>query len=294
MAELAGLALSGGSLASLYSTCVEGFNHVQAARSFGADFESAQLRLDLVQLRFSRWAESTMIDGDQSQRRHGVAVSSTSNENLVKNLLGQISATLEEGKKTAQRYELPESVQQQQQQQVLELDASDTLPSFHQRVRAIARRRQRETSLGKKFMWAISDKDRFNRLVDQVGGFVDQLVGNFPAAREQHDQFIVQEVEEIFPLAESREMKLLQGTANNVDTTFANTVEKQIERAANSHSYEDVRTHGEATIMAGNMYLTGSRPEQPSKMGHSYKNIEFKGKARGVLGDQYGGKGLFD
>ena len=104
---MAGLALGAAStLPALYTTCVQGFNHVQAARSFGADFERAQLRLDPVQLRFSRWGKSTMIDGSNREGHYRAAVASSPQENLAKNLLGQISAALEDAKKTVERYQL--------------------------------------------------------------------------------------------------------------------------------------------------------------------------------------------
>jgi hypothetical protein len=89
-------------------------------------------------------------------------------------------------------------------------------------------------------------------------------------------------------------MALLQETAHGVDHLLEAAVERQLERAVSGHTYETLEMKDESRLQAGNLYVDGAKPTQPTQAGHSYKNITSSGKAKGLLGDQYGGKGFWD
>ena len=55
---LAGLTLSAISVAALFSTCIECFNVVAAARDFGHDYELLCTALAIQKLRLFLWGES--------------------------------------------------------------------------------------------------------------------------------------------------------------------------------------------------------------------------------------------
>src|SRR3954452_10528420 len=57
MAEAAGLVVGAVSVAGLFTNCVDCFEYVQMGRNFGKNYQRSLLRVDVVKLRLSRWAE---------------------------------------------------------------------------------------------------------------------------------------------------------------------------------------------------------------------------------------------
>ena len=58
MAETAGLVIGAVSLASLFTDCVDCFNYIRIGQALEDDFPIYQTELDVLQLRFSRWAQA--------------------------------------------------------------------------------------------------------------------------------------------------------------------------------------------------------------------------------------------
>ncbi|KAL7958824.1 hypothetical protein V8C34DRAFT_323791 [Trichoderma compactum] len=58
MAETADLVIGAVSLASLFTDCVDSFNYIRIGQTLEDDFPIYQTELDVLQLRFSRWAQA--------------------------------------------------------------------------------------------------------------------------------------------------------------------------------------------------------------------------------------------
>ena len=79
---IAGLVLSGVSVAALFTTCVDCFNIIVNAREFGLDYELLCTELSLQKLRLFLWGESVGLAA-----RQGKSQSSSTTEDLSQMIL---------------------------------------------------------------------------------------------------------------------------------------------------------------------------------------------------------------
>ena len=91
-------------VASLFTTCMQCFEYVQCGKSFGKDYESAILKLDISRMRLARWAES--IGLNDPTRVKELQSSLTSREiQIAEILLGAIKEAFDSVEKQSKTYE---------------------------------------------------------------------------------------------------------------------------------------------------------------------------------------------
>jgi Prion-inhibition and propagation len=289
MADLAGAVIGGVALAALFASCVECFDYVQLGRKFGSDYETSQLKLDLVKLRLSRWGESVRINGDPAARLH-VAVASSEDQETVKRLLGHIHMLFEDAKNKSVRFQ---QFARPDERELFAAQDGVTLQGFHQTVRILSNRRQKRTNWTKKVAWALYEKKQFNEVITDITTLVNELIDLFPAAQTSQQQICKVEVSEISASANEQNMTMLKDTASGVDDLMESVI-TQIINGASGHTFEGLRMGEQSKLMMGNLYVHRAQPAQAPCSGHSYKNIVSSGSAIGLLGDQHGGKGFWD
>src|ERR1700730_12325786 len=102
MAEAVGLTVGGVGLATLFTTCIDCFEYVQLGRKFGTNYQRCLLKLDIVKLRLSRWADAV----NESQQQYNVAISSASEAPKVREILGEIIELFVDAEKVSAKYKV--------------------------------------------------------------------------------------------------------------------------------------------------------------------------------------------
>ncbi|KAF9767059.1 hypothetical protein IL306_000423 [Fusarium sp. DS 682] len=87
MAEIFGVVASALSVAALFNNAVDCFEYIQLRHSFGTDYQTCQLKLDIARLRLSRWGEAVEINHGS---RFTEANSSNNQVRIAKSTLEQL------------------------------------------------------------------------------------------------------------------------------------------------------------------------------------------------------------
>ena len=85
---------------------------------------------------------------------------------------------------------------------------------LHLTMRQLALKRQKETSIRKKAAWALYEKKRFERMIEEVTSFTNQLVDLFPAAQDDQRALCITEVSAI---NKSEDLALLKNVVGQND-----------------------------------------------------------------------------
>jgi Prion-inhibition and propagation len=150
MAEAAGLLIGAISLAGLFTNCVNCFEYVQLGRNFGKDYERSLLKLDIVKLRLSRWADAV----NESQNRSRNPVGSANVVQKVEEILGEIIELFADAEKVSVKYKT-KGTSGELGVYNIDTDLESDLQSMHNKMRVLALKRQRRSSFAQKAAWAL-------------------------------------------------------------------------------------------------------------------------------------------
>ena len=290
MAEIFGIVIGVASLAGVFTSCVDCFEYVQFARSFGKDYERSIIKLDVVRLRFTRWGQAVGIynDGTDSShpQRHYIAATEEQLE-LCQDLLGQIGDIFNDAESVSKRLRMRAEKAKNHDQLALcdpAVDLSYRSRAVHLKTSDIAKKRQKGTNLLQKISWTLYEKSKFDRLVEDVTGLVDSLEQVFPpVVLELASEICKGEVEEYENV---EDLVLLGDAAGKDDRLLTETVTRSA--AAKGNHYENFEISGETEMKAtlGNMYGLGRNREGD---GNVYKGFKLSGKGSSLLGDTFEG-----
>ena len=288
MAEAFGIFAGAAGLAGLFTPCVECFEYVQFARKFGKDYETCLVKLDVVRLRLSRWGVSVGLVADPSEPRPSTLGSqarvSDAELELVKSILGQIVDAFDEVRAMSTMFQAKVNASGSSEL-VLYDSNTDLEPKFrslHLKTRNAAVRRQKGTNFLQKAAWALYEKKKFDRLIEDVTGFVGTLEQEFPGARERQEALCVQEVSEI---GDTDGLKLLGDITGKDDTLLTEAVTKVL--AARGTSYRNFEISGDETARThvGKRYAS---VESYSEQGDVFDGFKISGRGSTHVGDHYG------
>ena len=282
MAEAVGLIVGGVGLASLFTTCIDCFEYVQLGRQFGTNYQRSLLKLDIVKLRLSRWADAV----NDSQQHYNVAIGSTSEASKVQEILSEIIELFANAEKVSAKYKMkakPGDLIAYNADADLEPD----LRSMHNKMRELAIKRQKRSSFAQKAAWALYEEKHFHRLIEDVTTLVDGLVELFPATRGRLQQLSLEEAQEI---EEEPCLVILEEATKDIDPLLQTSVQ-QVRTGREGHIFtrnfatDDARVrYGDENVAGAT--LTGSR--------HTYDGNIALGKSRVHYGNKFGGKGVLD
>lgn len=295
---VAGLIVGGVALASLFSTCVEAFEDVQVARSFGSDVEASLLKLRLTQRRLTRWGESVRIldtpstgteEGQQGRQVFSVPVASEKEAREVADSLGQIMETFEAIKKTSKRFAVKIGAEGTTVY-TQEGEGSTDMQALVTQTRALSQARHRSANLAQKTAWALYDKKHFNELILKVGEFVNELVDLFPAARETQMQLCVRDAVVLTEVRQEAKLKILEEVAEDVDQDLKKVVEEKL--GMSGHRFRNMQAKGGAKVVNGDEVADEYRGRFRT-VGNDYEGGKTTGQAKVVNGNRYGGSSVF-
>jgi hypothetical protein len=282
MAEAAGLVIGAVSLTGLFTTCVDCFEYVQLGRRFGKDYQRSILKLDIVKLRLSRWADSINASGSETR----LPTVSGTEVRKVEEILGEIVALFADAEKISARYRT-ERTESGLDVHGPASELEPSLQAMHNKMRELALKRQRRSTVAQKAIWAIYEEKHFRRLIEDVTGLVDSLLELFPAAQGEQRQRCVEDATEMETEAN---LPMLEQAAEGVDELFRGTVQSVIE-SQGSHTFTKNTATDDARVRYGDEHEAG---ETAPGTGHKYDENAASGKSRVHYGNKYGGKSVFD
>jgi hypothetical protein len=246
--EPVGFTIGIAGLAGAFTSCVECFEYIQLGRKFGADYGKCLLRLDAAKLRMSRWGASM---GFGPAQREGLQIVVSEDEfHLAQSLLEQIMDTFKDAEKFSERFKKHAIMQKTKTDDLVVYDAKSDLDPKYQRLhltmRELAAKRQSGTTILRKTAWALYEKKKFDTMIEDVTGFVNELVELFPAVRD--DQRILCETE-VCAVEEDQDLALLKDIACEDDKLLEVAVDKEM--AVRGHTVTHWKADGNAKMWAG-------------------------------------------
>jgi len=196
-------------------------------------------------MRLGRWGEAVNINDDS---RFATESAGDKPVQLARSILEEIVLLFESVYKTSKRYE-----KVAEQEDLVLFDEKDMKPIFqglHNRMRGLARRRQKDTSLAKKTAWALYDRKNFERMVDQITEFVDDLDKLFPveATCRRLADIEIEEVED------EPSLTALKDAADGTDKALLDAAVQKIETIAGRNYAKDVKAKDRARVQVGHQF----------------------------------------
>jgi hypothetical protein len=270
MAEVAGLVVGGVALASLFDSCMNIFERLDAGKNCSRDYQENALIITLLGSRLRRWEETYRTSPTSNTARDG---------ELAVQALESVKNNLESLCKTAERYQ-PK-------------DKSDNVASMTERLqkmqvsntRSTANTAKTKPSLRSKIIWALHDKDKVESIIRTVRFKIEELESLsqslLPALQQRAD-------------ADAEKLNLLpaytQQNPNEPIKNYDNDI--AILKASTGHFYENIVATDLARQNSGD-YIAKDYMGPTSGARHCYQNIRAEGNARQQLGNMYG-KSIFD
>jgi hypothetical protein len=220
-------------IAGLYSSCVEAFDQIRAARSFGRDYEILSTRFDVRKARFLQWGDGVGLLDDAEGGRHP-ALESPSLAPAVKRVLHCIEMLLTDAESFRSKYGLQEVPDDEATDNVASSDAlisgrrRELFKASYTKFRAQVQKDQKETSLVRKTQWAIVGRNEFQALVSDLDSMIEDLYKLIPV-QSAFRRLMVKEDIDALP-EDLATLKLVQ-EACSVDPTTAD-IDQWLEAAS--------------------------------------------------------------
>ncbi|KAF3929508.1 hypothetical protein ABW19_dt0202158 [Dactylella cylindrospora] len=283
MAEILGLVIGGISLVTVFSTAISLCECVRFSKSFGQDYETALTKLSILRLRLSRWAAAVREQPDDfaTQEDGQVALK----------ILERITYLFQETQKLSLKYS---------GNMALYDPIGETGTDARNLVNTVGKvisQRQKRTRMFQRTVWAVYDKENFNKLLEDVTELVDGLVELFPAEKlpvfREKQQSLCEE--DLNILDQSKiPLQWLSEAASGTDGILKSRIELRIE-ANPKHLYIGNQVGGRAKVKFGDEYLRGyPYPSQIATRGNLYKDNVIQGEAFVHCGDTFGGCGFLE
>jgi hypothetical protein len=286
MAEAFGIVAGALSIAGLFKTCVDCFEYVHIGRNFGRDYQTSQIKLDIANVRLTRWGKAVNIYEDP---KLGDPNASDDHIQATKHTLAQILTLFAATEKMSKGFKLgakPSDLAVCDPS----TDMEPMLLSLHNKMRDLAIRRQKGTSSKEKIVWALYKSKQFERLVEDITELVEGLENLFPA-EESRRRLVTLEVEEI---QDESSLVVLKEVANGVDTLLQEAANTAVVNLAGGHSYRNMTAMDDARVRHGDEYADNALVQGFKGSSHSYDGVTARGNARVHSGNKYGGKSILD
>lgn len=197
MAESAGLVLGALALAGVFKDCIDLFSYFSTTKSFSRDFELLATKLDVEKLVLLQWAERVRLLREDYDRRLDVQ----SIQKAVAQILASINLLLSDASELKTKYGVKETASTE----ITKLDvpiSANRLESFISEFRGMNLRLARprpDVPTRRKLYWAIHDKEKFDRLIEQLSHFTFRLFLLVPDHGEGTTRMRKDDIESLTP-----------------------------------------------------------------------------------------------
>ncbi len=279
MAEPFGIAAGAIGIAAAFTACVDCFGYVQHSRHFGRDYQTELISLDCARLRLTRWGQAVNVHDDPKLGRPDASLSEVQ---TVKNALHQILVLFAHTEKIWKTYSLDNNTSDD----LALLAPSDLDPAvfgLRNKMKELAIRRQKGTSILKTSSWALHHRSELKDLVGGITSLLDNIEKMFPAAEAQL-ALVKQETAEI---QDRQALELVDSAASGVDELL----QAAAKEALTGHQYLNVVIQGKA--QTGDAFSSDWKGEAKGAS-HTYNGVVVDEKGKALIGNKYGGKDFWD
>jgi hypothetical protein len=293
MAEVFGIVAGAAGLAAAFEPCVTCFGYLQLARHFGKDFESCQIKLDVLRVRLSRWGLAVGLGENPNPNAPPITpqVTATAKELAVlEDVLNRLLEDLEEARQKSQKFK-----DRTKDSAALQVDDPATqLSERPHRIHillstVVSRRKPKRATFGQKVSWALYRKGDFENLIDDITTHMGELESVFPAAGTAilQNALVQTSKTEVSTLDDKADLKLLSEIAGTSDITLVEAVNQIMKTKGDTWRNVDIDTTKEAFNQLGSNYGAGEKRTG----GNLYDGIKIRGSGTNHLGDNIGTTG---
>ncbi|KAK0647132.1 prion-inhibition and propagation-domain-containing protein [Cercophora newfieldiana] len=186
MAEVAGLTVGVIALAGLFNDCLDTISHISAIRSMGRDARILSTKLDVEKTLFLQWAESVRLLHSDCD----VRLRNDFHAKAIEDVLRSLKTLLKDSSEIQTRYGLRRQTQHDATASGSNVISGSRMAkftaAFEQHLSLLhtpqAMRRERSSqSIASRVRWVAVDKEKFERLIDDLSHFVSKLNELVPA-----------------------------------------------------------------------------------------------------------------
>ena len=176
MAEPFGIAAGAVGIAAAFTACVDCFGYVQLGRHFGRDFQTDVLALNCTRLRLTRWGQAVNIYDDPKLGRPDA---NPAEIQAAKDTLHHILQLFADTEKISKKYKL--SAKPGDDLSTLSTDDMDPAAmALSNKMKKLAIRRQKGSSVLKTASWALYHRSEFKELIQNITSLIDNIEDLFP------------------------------------------------------------------------------------------------------------------
>lgn len=189
--------------------------------------------------------------------------------------------------KTSKRYELVADVVFEDK------DMKPVGRALHRRLKDLACRRQKDTSLVKKTTWALYDGKSLEKIVDQIAGFVDELEKAFPVEAVCYKLAGI-EIEEVEHETSLTMLKDAEGEDRPGSVRCGCTDDR---RNRGKELRQGCQDGGPCRVHLGNVFTETAVHREiliRDQTINSVETVVTKGESGIQIGNTYGSKGFWD
>ncbi|GJC82525.1 heterokaryon incompatibility protein S [Colletotrichum liriopes] len=200
--DAAGLAIGAAALLTLFKTCLEMCDTIECGRRYGSDFEVLTTKVGIERVRLLLWGDSVGLPGLDLGAGEPPVTSVVVDPRLqdprvvraVCDILGCMRQLFEDTGSMTRRYGLQGAQPNEASSGGLGNALATTFRRTYTRFQEAAVQTQRAATVVTTARWAIKDKRRFQRFIEELRDFNDSLCALFPDLDEHVRQEMAGEI----------------------------------------------------------------------------------------------------
>jgi hypothetical protein len=297
MAETAATAIGIAGAASVLQSVLQCYRDFLVARDFGRDYETRVVKLDLLQLSMKNWGLAIGLINQSGAAQNQFHVSQSTEENIqvVKRSITHIKRLFEDANNALDEYKQESSTaaEANQSQETNQVAVEDK--RWKAVSRKIHRTVHREHDQGhpgtiKRGQWALLDKERIDKLIEDITTVVDRLRTDFPPVDKAQLQKLYHK--ELLNMGLTDEdLVMLKNVAKSKDTLLKEVADMAVKERQTGHLFKNFDTTNGSAVILGDFF---ANEQQRSPGASSYTGIKTAAGSLTMAGNIYGGKNPLD
>ncbi|KAF7172146.1 hypothetical protein CNMCM5623_004400 [Aspergillus felis] len=203
-----GLVLGAVSLVTLFKSCLDLYDAIESGRNLGTDYKILVTKVGVERVRLALWGSLVGLydlPKDENSQGDGIAeyydvldsrLADPRIASAVADILNCMRRLFEDSGSLVRKYGLQELASDDLAVLTIENPVKMTFKKTYARLQASASRIQKQTPLVAAARWAIKDKKKFERFVNDLRDFNDSLTLLFPDVEENTRTTMIAEIKE--------------------------------------------------------------------------------------------------
>lgn len=227
--EAIGLGIGVVGLAGVFKSCVDLFSYFSSHRSLGRDYEILEAKLHVEKTLLLQWSQRVRLFEESYDRR----LDDPSTEQAVSLILSGIQHLLGETSALQARYGLRSTTDPNTSNTMTATVSETRMAKITCDFDAMKLRmgiRQKLVSPSAKLHWIIDDKDKFNRLIQELSYFISKLNDLFKDPVHQ-DQHVIKSLtkEDLAAVCDVKVVRLIHDATTDREDVVADVVEGRLQ-----------------------------------------------------------------